>query len=131
MTTENQIKKEDQKTVLVVEDETALREAIKLKLEREGISVVQAGSGEEALNKIKEQKPNLVWLDILLPGMNGLEVLRKIRQELGLKDLPVVVVSVSVGREKIEQALALNAVDYITKSGYNIAEIIKRVKKFL
>lgn len=127
MTTDTQIKK----TVLVVEDELALREAIKLKLEREGIEVVQAGTGEEALKRIKEKQPNLVWLDILLPGMNGLEVLRKIREDFGMKDLPVVVVSVSVGREKIEKALALNASDYITKSGYNIADIIKKIKKFL
>lgn len=121
----------ENKTILVVEDEQALQEAIKLKLEKDGIDVVTASSGEEALNRLKQAKPNLVWLDILLPGINGLEVLRKIRDDFKMKDLPVVIVSVSVGKEKIDQAMAMNASDYIVKSGYNLIDIIKKVKTYL
>lgn len=119
------------KTILVVEDEQALQEAIKLKLEKDGIDVITASSGEEALNRLKETKPNLVWLDILLPGINGLEVLRKIRDDFKMKDLPVVIVSVSASKEKIDRAMEMKASDYIAKSGYNLVDIIKKVKTYL
>lgn len=121
----------EKKIVLVVEDEQALQEAIRLKLIKEGISVEVASSGEQALRYLEKNKPNLVWLDLLLPGMNGLELLRKIREELKMKDLPVVVVSVSGGQEKVKQALSMNAVDYIVKSSYNLKDIINKIKKFL
>lgn len=121
----------EKKIVLVVEDEQALQEAIRLKLIKEGIGVEVASSGEQALRYLEKNKPNLVWLDLLLPGMNGLELLRKIREELKMKDLPVVVVSVSGGQEKVKQALSMNAVDYIVKSSYNLKDIINKIKKFL
>lgn len=119
------------KTILLVEDEQALQEAIKLKLEKEGIGVMAVSSGEDAVNYLKKSKPDLVWLDVLLPGMNGLEVLRKIREEFKMQSLPVVVISVSAGQDKIKQALSLGAADYIIKSGYNLGDIISRVKKYL
>lgn len=119
------------KTVLVVEDEQALQEAIKLKLKKEGINVVAVSTGEDAVKCLKEEKPDLVWLDILLPGMNGLEVLRKIREEFKLDKLPVVIISVSAGQDKIKRALSLGASDYIVKSGYNLIDIVNRVKKYL
>lgn len=119
------------KTVLVVEDEQALQEAIKLKLKKEGINVFAVSTGEDAVKCLKEEKPDLVWLDILLPGMNGLEVLRKIREEFKLKKLPVVIISVSAGQDKIKEAMSLGASDYIVKSGYNLVDIVNRVKKYL
>lgn len=131
MATNTKNKTINDKTILVVEDEQALQEAIKLKLQKEGINVVTASSGEDAVGYLKKEKPNLVWLDVLLPGMNGLEVLRKIREDFKMKDLPVVVISVSAGQEKIKQALSLGAADYIVKSGYNLIEIINKVKKYL
>lgn len=131
MATNTKNKTTDHKIILVVEDEQALQEAIKLKLQKEGINVITASSGENAVDYLKKEKPNLVWLDVLLPGMNGLEVLRKIREDFKMKDLPVVIISVSAGQEKIKQALSLGASDYIVKSGYNLSEIINKVKKYL
>jgi len=119
------------KCILVVEDEPALQEAVKLKLTQKGVEVLTASSGEEAVNKLKERKPDLVWLDVLLPGMNGLEVLRWIRESSDLKDLPAVIVSVSGGQEKIKQAFSMNVLDYIVKSEYTIDDIVKRVQSFL
>lgn len=119
------------KSILVVEDEPALQEAVKLKLTQKGIDVVTANSGEEAVQKLKEKKPSLVWLDVLLPGMNGLEVLRWIRESSDFKDLPAVIVSVSGGQEKIKQAFSMNVLDYIVKSEYTIDDIVKRVQSFL
>lgn len=130
MSSDTKTQKEN-KTILVVEDEQALQEAIKLKLKKDGVNVVTASSGEEALDYLKNNKPDLLWLDILLPGVDGIEVLRKVREDFKMNDLPVVIVSVSVGQEKVKQSQELEANDYIVKSEYNLVEIIKRVKKFL
>ena len=74
-----------QKTVLVVEDNHALQEAIKFKLEQAGANVFTASSGEEALEILKSHYPDFVMLDILLPGMDGLEVQRHIRGNVLLR----------------------------------------------
>jgi len=115
------------KTILLVEDEIALQEAVKLKLEKMGFEVLVARTGEEALSILEKKRPTLVWLDVLLPGMNGFEFLRKIREKPSFKDLAVIVVSVSAGPEKIKQAFSLNVIDYLIKSDYTIEQLIKRV----
>ena len=119
------------KTILVVEDEPGLQEALKLKLEKEGITILTASTGEEALAVLAKHRPNLVSLDILLPRMNGLEVLRNIRASEALKDLPVVMVSVSAGAEKVKQAFGMNVADYLIKSEYTIEDIVKKLKEIL
>lgn len=125
------IQTSNKKTVLVVEDEPALQEAIKMKLEKESVKVLTADTGEDALIILDANKPDLVWLDILLPGINGIEVLGKIRENPKIKNLPVVIVSVSGGQEKIKRAFSLGVVDYLIKSEYTIDDIVKKVKKLL
>ncbi len=117
------------KVILVVEDELALHEAIKLKLSRAGMQVYSAFSGEQALEILSGIRPNLVWLDLLLPGMGGLELLRRMRADESMKDIPVMVVSVSAGPEKIKQARDLHAIDYMVKSEYTIESLVNRVKE--
>lgn len=116
---------------MVVEDEPALNEAITLKLRKEGIVVLPLGSAEDALVMLETKKPDLIWLDILLPGMDGLAFLRQMRSTPKLQHLRVVVVSVSAGDEKIKQAFGLNVLDYIVKSQYPIDEIVKKIKYLL
>ncbi len=119
------------KRILVIEDEEALREAIKIKLELRGIIVDDAGTGEAGLEMLKAHTPDLVWLDMLLPGINGVEVLRTIRTIPGLEKLKVMVVSVSSGEEKIKEMLALGALDYVIKSNYSIDEIVAKAERVL
>lgn len=120
-----------EKTILIVEDEESLREALKFKLEKEGVAVLTASTGEEALEVLKKQRPTLVSLDILLPRMNGLEVLKNIRTSASLHDLPVVVVSVSAGEEKVKEALSMHIIEYIVKSDYSIEDIVNKFKEML
>jgi len=117
--------------ILIVEDEQALQDALKIKLENKGVTVLTAGTGEEALEILKKKRPLLATLDILLPKMNGLEVLKKIREDKGLRDLPVVVLSVSGGQEKIREAFSLGIVDYLVKSEYKIENIVKKIMDIL
>ena len=105
---------------------------IVLKLGREElVEVAAATNGEDALVFLKKRKPSLIWLDLLLPGINGLEVLEKIRNDADLKNLPAVIVSVSAGEEKVKRAFELGALDYIVKSNNSIDDIIKKVKGIL
>jgi CheY-like chemotaxis protein len=120
-----------QKSILVIEDEPALQEAIKMKLEKDGVKVTAFSTAEEAGEFLKKEKPDLVWLDILLPGMNGLEFLKVIRENFSLKNLPVVVVSVSSSPEKIKKAFDMNIADFIVKSDGDLNSIIKRVEGHL
>ncbi len=102
------------KTILVVEDEPPLQDAVKMKLEASGYKVVQAFTAEAALDLLeKGSLPDFVWLDLLLPGMGGFQFLERVRANPKLQTLPVMVVSVSAGPEKIQQAFQLNVVDYV------------------
>jgi len=123
--------KKNKAVVVVVEDEPSLLMAIDFKLKKIGYEVFTATTGEKGLDLIKEKKPCLIWADLLLPGMNGIELLRKIKEEPGLDKTPFVIVSVSAGREKIKEAFSLGAADYIVKSDYHIDAIIERVIKLI
>jgi DNA-binding response OmpR family regulator len=113
--------------VLLVEDEPSLLEAIAFKLHQKGVSILSAKSGEEALEILKDHTPVLVWLDVLLPGLSGLDVLERMRQDERLKEMPVVMVSVLAGPEKIKHAFDLGAMDYIVKSDNPIDVIVDQV----
>ncbi|MFA5000594.1 MAG: response regulator [Patescibacteria group bacterium] len=117
-------------TVLVVEDEAPLQDAIKLKLRREKINFLSAVTAEDALEILKTNKPDLIWLDLLMPGMGGFAFLEKLRKDPVYRNLPVVIVSVSASPEKIRRAFELNVVDYLVKSHYKLDDIIARIRSF-
>jgi CheY-like chemotaxis protein len=80
-------------TILIVDDEREIRELLRYNLERQGYQVLTAQDGEEGLARIFATHPDLVLLDLLLPGLNGLEVLRELRQEPSTRDLPVLLLT--------------------------------------
>ena len=102
------------KTILVVDDEQEFLDIIKMRLEANNYDVIAATDGKEALDKIKNNKVDAVLLDILLPGMNGLEVLKKIRQENN--SLPVFIITAFSSDERFELANKFNASGFIVKT---------------
>src|SRR5438105_15814496 len=84
-----------QKTILVIEDEVALQDAISVKMKKEGFRYLPAFKAEDGLVILEKEKPDIIWLDLLMPGMGGFAFLQKIRQTPEFKDIPVVIVSVS------------------------------------
>src|SRR5438477_11005329 len=104
-----------QATVLVVDDEELNREGLARRLERHEYAVTSARSGREAIDLLGERKFDLVLLDIMMPGMNGLEVLKSLRRVDSLIELPIIMVTAKGESEDIVEAFELGANDYVTK----------------
>ncbi|MDP3962694.1 MAG: response regulator [bacterium] len=119
------------KKILIVEDEQILGEIIRDKLSSEGYQIFLARDGEEGIAKMKELKPDLVFLDIIMPKKNGLEVLEDAQKDDTLKNIPVVVISNSGQRSEIERAVGLGVRDYIIKAQFSPDDILEKVRKYL
>jgi two-component system, OmpR family, KDP operon response regulator KdpE len=111
-------------TILVVDDEREIVRALRRSLSAHGYTVVVAKSGEEAIEAVSQQRPDLLLLDLLLPGMSGLEVCRQVRE---VSNVPIIVLSVKdAERDKVE-ALDLGADDYVAKP-FGMSEVLARVR---
>ena len=102
-------------TILVVEDEEDIRELLKYNLEKEGYQVFGAATGEEALQAVRRRRPDLILLDLMLPGIDGLEVCRRIKSEPQARHLPIVMLTAKGEETDIVTGLELGADDYVTK----------------
>jgi len=122
---------DNKKKIILVEDDKFLSEMYVVKLTESGFEVDVAADGEEGLNKIKEQKPDLVLLDIVLPKMDGFEVLRNIKNEPGLKNISVIALTNLGQKEEVEKGLKLGADDYIIKAHFTPTEVVAKAKKVL
>ena len=118
-------------SVLVVEDDRFLRDLIVKKLEKEGLTTIQAIDGEEGLRFIRENKPLLILLDLVLPGIDGFEVLRQVKADPETADIPVVILSNLGQKEDIDRGLNLGAKDYLIKAHLTPEEIVEKVKEIL
>ncbi len=109
--------------ILVADDEAEIRSLLKLYLENEGYSVVEAVDGLEAMEKLKSDKPDLCVLDIMMPGMDGYQVLRKLRED---SNIPVIIFSAKDADSEKILGLNLGADDYIAKP-FNALEAVARI----
>lgn len=119
------------KKILIVEDDKFLRELIARKVIKEGFNVSEAIDGEEGIKKIKEEKPDMVLLDLILPGIDGFEVLSRMKEDPALSSIPVIILSNLGQKEDIEKGLKLGAVDYLIKAHFTPGEIIEKIKAHL
>lgn len=119
------------KTILIVEDDKFLRELIAQKLIKEGYKVLEAIDGEEGLKKTQEEKPDLVLLDLILPGIDGFEVLTNIKKDPELGQIVVIILSNLGQREDVERGIKLGAADYMIKAHFTPGEIIEKVNSLL
>src|SRR5262249_21603979 len=114
----------------IVEDERDIRDLILLHLQRDGYQVTTAGSGEDALLQVKQSPPDLVLLDLMLPGMSGLEVCRRLRQEPTTAGLPILMLTAKVDEVDRVVGLELGADDYVVKP-FSPKELVARVRAVL
>ena len=117
--------------ILIIEDDKFLRELLVKKVGSEGYEVVVATDGEEGLKMAKEEKPNLILLDLILPAMDGFEVLRQIKEAEETKHIPVIILSNLGQKEDIDKAVKLGAQDYMIKAHFTPGEITKKIKEIL
>ncbi|MBI2415006.1 response regulator [candidate division WWE3 bacterium] len=119
------------KKVLIVEDDMALANLYKTELEIGGYKVVHVSEGLKAVDAIKENKPDIVLLDIMLPGKNGLEILSDIRANSAVKNTSVIMLTNFGNEENVSTALELGALDYIMKYKITPTEMKDKIASLL
>lgn len=117
--------------ILIVEDDKFLRELISKKLVNEGFQISQALDGEEGIKKILEDKPDLVLLDLILPGLDGFGVLAKKKENPEAAGIPVIVLSNLSQENEIKRAMDLGAADFLVKAHFIPGEIVNKIKQIL
>lgn len=118
-------------TILLIEDEASFRKIYKAVIENEGYEILEAEDGELGWNMVKEKKPDLVLLDLILPKLSGLEILKKIRSDKTTQNIPVLILSVMGDQEDIKKGLEAGANDYTVKGFYSPNEILSKIRALL
>lgn len=114
--------------VLVIEDDQFLRDLLQAKLEREHFQVITAIDGPEGMEHIQHDRPDVILLDIILPGIDGFEILKRMKATPALRHIPVILLS-NLGQEAdVEKGKAMGAHDYLIKSNFTIDEIIEKIR---
>jgi DNA-binding response OmpR family regulator len=119
------------KSILLVEDDPFLIDIYTTKLKEADFSVEVATDGNEGLQKAKENPPDLIVLDIVLPHIDGWEVLKEIKNDKKLKDLKVVIISNLGQKEEVEKGLKIGATKYLIKAHYTPSEVVEEIKATL
>lgn len=117
--------------IVIVEDDNFLMELMARKLSVENFEVVSAYNGEEGLKKIKEEKPDFVLLDLILPGIDGFEVLERLKNDKETADIPVVILSNLGQKDDIEKGFKLGAEDFLVKAYFTPGEIVEKIRAIL
>ncbi len=117
-------------TICIVEDEEDIREILEIQLKREGYTPLAADTGEKGLRMIREHLPQLVLLDVMLPGMDGFDVCRALRSEKSTREIPVIMLTARGEEADIVTGLEIGADDYITKP-FSPRIVLSRVKSVL
>ncbi len=103
------------KSVLIIEDDADIVEVVRYNLEREGFAVASAGDGESGLEQVRRHLPDLVLLDLMLPGMGGLDVCRTLKEDAGTKGVPVIILTARSEESDVVLGLELGADDFVPK----------------
>lgn len=119
------------KKILFIEDESALQRAATQILSEEGYQMFSALDGEIGIRLAREEKPDLILLDIILPKKDGFEVLQELKSDEATKNIPVVILTNLEGSTDVERALELGATTYLVKTNYRLEEVVEKVKTIL
>lgn len=117
--------------ILIVEDDKLLLEALEDKFTQEGFEVTMATDGDEGVDSALKNHPDIILLDVLMPGTDGITVLKLLRQDPWGKDVQVIVLTNLADDAKVKEAEILNAVGYLIKSNWQLEEIVEKVKQRL
>lgn len=116
--------------ILIVEDNPEIRSVLREFLESEGHTVVVAKTGEAGLEAVQEDRPDLILMDIMMPGIDGWELCGKIKSDSRLKDIPVVMVTSKIGKKHMEQSMDCGALAHINKP-FKLDQLLETINGFL
>jgi DNA-binding response OmpR family regulator len=119
------------KTILFIEDEAALQKTFGDMFQIKGYKMLSAMDGQAGLDLSKTASPDLILLDLILPKMHGLDVLKAIKEDAKTKDVPIIILTNLEGINEVEKALELGATTYLVKAQYNLEEVFEKIKKVL
>lgn len=114
--------------ILIVEDERPMLEALKAKFKSAGFSVEEAVNGEEGLTKALGARPDFILLDIIMPKMDGITMLKKLRKKPVGKNIPVIILTNLADSEKALEAAGDGALDFLVKTDWRLSDLVKKVK---
>lgn len=117
--------------ILLVEDDLFLVSMYSTKFEMLNYEVVSATNGEDGLKKAKECAPHIILLDILLPAMNGFDVLQKLKSESSTKEIPVILLTNLNQKDELDKGRKLGADDYLIKAHYLPSEVVDKIEEVL
>ena len=119
------------KKILIIEDEVAILKAMSDKFSRQGFEVITAANGKAGLAAAEKEKPDLILLDLLLPIMDGLDMLKKLRAAKWGKSVPVIVLTNLSEADKMSEAVDIGIADFLIKTDWKLEDLVKKVKKEL
>ena len=117
------------KKILIADDKPEVLELIRVSLESEDYQIIDASDGKEALEKIRVEKPDLVLLDIVMPKMDGFEVLRNLKKASGTKEIPIILLTAKGQKIDQEKGQKLGAAGYIIKP-FSPSELLRKIEKY-
>lgn len=120
-----------QKKILIIEDNKFLSDILMRKLRKEGFDSLLAIDGEDGLKRARKDKPDLIILDLVLPGIDGFEVLKRMKSDHELSSIPIIVLSNLGQQAEKEYALNLGADEFMVKADFNLNEIVWRIRQRL
>lgn len=118
-------------SILIVEDDKFFRDLVSKKLEKNGFDMLMAADSKEALAVLEEKKPSLIISDLILPGLDGFELLAMVKKDEKTKNIPVIVLSNLGQKDEIERATSLGAIDFMVKVNFTPDEIVSKIKNVL
>lgn len=121
----------NKKTILIVEDEISLRDILCKKFIREGFIILEANNGKEGLEVALREHPDLILLDIMMPVMDGVTMLKKLSEDEWGKDVKVIMLTNLSDAEQVAEAMAHGSHDYLVKCDWKIEDMVKKVKEQL
>ena len=119
------------KKILIIEDEPSLLKAMSEAFLLEGCEVAQAIDAEQGMAELSRFGPDLILLDLILPGKNGFEILKELKSSSAYAKIPVVILSNLDDEGEIQQGLKLGAADFLIKADYDLADLVEIVKKYI
>jgi two-component system alkaline phosphatase synthesis response regulator PhoP len=117
--------------ILIIEDDRYISKMYQLKLSLEGYTVVVAENGKQGVEKVKEFMPDIMLLDILMPELDGFEVLNIVKSDDATKDIPVLIMSNLGQEDHVQKGMQLGAIGYIVKSQYTPSKVVEKIKEVL